>query len=136
MKRNLIGTLSVVALSLMLTAGAYGQTAAKANVPFGFKVGSAQLPAGTYMVTSENPLTITIRNAETRKAVLSLARREAPGMGSPRLVFDHIGSQYFLVQVWGAVGSSGLTLPISEQEKEMQIASGRSAAEEVIVALK
>ncbi len=136
MKRNLIGTLSVVALSLMLTAGAYGQAAAKANVPFGFKVGTAHLPAGTYMVTSEGPLTITIRNAETRKAVLSLARSEDPGMGSPRLVFDHVGGQYFLVQVWPAAGSSGMTLPISGLEKEIQLASDRSAADKVIVALK
>ena len=49
MKRNLIGILSLVAISLMLNAtGAYAQSYAKANVPFDFKLGSAQLPAGTY----------------------------------------------------------------------------------------
>ena len=38
MKRNLIGTLSLVALSLLLTAaGAAAQSAVQANVPFAFR---------------------------------------------------------------------------------------------------
>ena len=44
MKRNLIGTLSLVVMAVMMNAAAHAQTVATAKVPFAFKVGSAQLP--------------------------------------------------------------------------------------------
>ena len=51
MKRNLIGTLSLVVMSLLLNVnGAYAQPAAQANVPFAFNVGNSQLPPGNYKI--------------------------------------------------------------------------------------
>jgi hypothetical protein len=137
MKRNLIGTLSLVVLSLMLTAtGAYAQSELKATVPFAFKVGQSQLPAGTYEISSNaDNNTITIRNSTT--GAMSLARRDGSGDASPRLVFHHVGGQYFLSQIWGDAGYSRMTLPSSKLEEELQMATvGSSSGEEVIVALK
>ena len=55
MKRNLIGTLSLVVMSLLLNVnGADAQSAAQANVPFAFNVGSSQLPAGSYRIRVED----------------------------------------------------------------------------------
>jgi len=136
MKRNLIGTLSLVALSLMLTAtGAYAQSELKATVPFAFKVGQSQLPAGVYEIRSNaDNNTITIRNSTS--GAVSLARPDGSGDASPRLVFNHAGGQYFLSQIWGAEGSR-MTLPSSKLEKELQMAAvGSKSAEKVIIALK
>ena len=53
MKCNSIAKSSLVVLSLLLSvAGAHAQSV-RAKVPFAFKVGSTQLPAGTYAIQNE-----------------------------------------------------------------------------------
>ena len=141
MKRNLIGTLSLVVLSLLLnTTGAYAQAVAKADVPFAFTVGQKQLPAGSYGI-SGGQSTIVIRNGETGAGTLSVVRRDSYGKSSPKLVFHRLGSQYFLAQVWGAEGSGGMIIPTSTLEKDLQkelrIAHAPSiTVGEVVIALK
>jgi hypothetical protein len=139
MKRNLIGTLSLVVLSLLIAAtGASAQSFAKANVPFAFKVGQAQLPAGCYRITAGYAhSTIMVRNCETGKAVMSLrARTEYARATTPKLVFHHLGNRYFLTEIWGAGGSTGMILPASKLERELRVASGPSnASGEVVLAL-
>lgn len=133
MKRNLIGVLSLVVLSLMLNAtGAYAQRQLRANVPFAFRMGNAQLPAGSYEITKVER-TIVIRGEHT--GAMALATSADPNSGDPRLVFNHMGNQYFLTQIWGE-GDNAMTLPASKLEKEHQIASGKSSGEKVVVALK
>jgi hypothetical protein len=138
MKRNLIGTLSLVALSLLLTAaGAAAQSAVQANVPFAFRVGTAQLPAGTYRIKAGDQSLIVIGNGQTRKSVYSQAQREGPSKTSAKLVFHHLGNQYFLAEVWGDAGEQGMTIPASKLERELQIARGPANDEEdVVIALR
>jgi len=144
MKRNLITILSVVVMSLLLNAtSVYAQSYAKANVPFAFNVGAKQLPAGTYeiRVLSQSPNEIMIRNTETTAAALSIARTEGPRDTESKLVFDRIGTQYFLTEVWRGFGAGGMIVPTSKQEqelkKELQLAKGPAGGnEKVIVALK
>ena len=51
MKRNLVGTLSLVVMSLLLNVnGAYAQSAVKANVPFPFNV----VPPNCRLVATES----------------------------------------------------------------------------------
>jgi hypothetical protein len=135
MKRNLIGTLSLVALSLLLTAaGAAAQSAVQANVPFAFRVGTAQLPAGAYRIKAGDQSLIVIGNA--RKSVYSQAQWEGPSKTSAKLVFHHLGNQYFLAEVWGDAGEQGMTIPASKLERELQIARGPANDEEdVVIAL-
>ena len=143
MKRNLITILSLVVMSLMFNAtGAYAQTYAKANVPFAFNVGSTQLPAGTYEVRPLAPGTngMVIQNRETSAAALSIARREGSRNAESKLVFDRIGSQYFLTEVWRG-SDGGMIVPTSKHEeelkKELQLAKGPlSSHEKVVIALK
>ena len=144
MKRNLITILSVVVMSLLLNAtSVYAQSYAKANVPFAFNVGAKQLPAGTYEigVLSQSPNEIMIRNTETTAAALSIARNEGPRDTESKLVFDRIGTQYFLTEVWKGSGASGMIVPTSKHEqelkKELQLAKGSAGGnEQVVVALK
>jgi hypothetical protein len=144
MKRNLITILSVVVMSLLLNAtSVYAQSYAKANVPFAFNVGAKQLPAGTYEigVLSQSPNAIMIRNTETTAAALSIARTEGPRDTESKLVFDRIGTQYFLAEVWKGFGAGGMIVPTSKHEqelkKELQLAKGSAGGnEQVVVALK
>ena len=138
MKRNLIGTLSLVVLSLLLNAtGAYAQAVAKGDVPFAFMVGKKQLPAGSYEITPNGQSTIVIRNGETGTAVLSVVRKDSPSKSSPKLVFHQLGSQYFLAQVWGAEGRAEMIIPTSPLEKELRIAQAPSnTVGQVVIALK
>jgi len=139
MKRNLIGILSLVVMSLLNATGAYAQSAVKADVPFPFRVGSAQLPAGTYEINATGNSAIAIRNGRT--SALSSVRPEYPRNTTPKLVFHHLGSQYFLAEIWRGADSAGMVIAPSkmekELEKELQLASGQSkVGEKVLIALK
>jgi hypothetical protein len=144
MKRNLIAVLSLVVMSLFLNAtGAYAQSYVKANVPFGFKVGTARLPAGPYEIKVDvaSSSAIMIRNGETSAAAMSLAQREYPRSNTTaKLVFHKVGSEYFLAEIWEGSDAEGMVIPTSRQEKdlekELQMAKGPSGGyEEVVVAL-
>jgi hypothetical protein len=141
MKRNLIGSLSLVALSLLLTAtGAYAQSGVQASVPFAFMVGTTQLPAGTYKIREYNRNLITIGNANTQTTTLALYQSEAPRKVNDKLLFHHVGNQYFLAEIWGAPGNSTIAFPTSKLEKHLravQVASGpANDSKEVMIALK
>jgi hypothetical protein len=137
MKRNLIGTLSLVALSLLGATGSYAQPVAKADVPFAFTVGTKQLPAGCYQVASDLNITshvIQIRSCDSSESVLSQARRESTSEDGAKLVFHRVGSRYFLRQVKTA--ETAMILPPSKQEKELLIAnSSPKDNEEIVIAM-
>jgi len=143
MKRNLIAILSLVVMSLMFNVtGAYAQSFAKADVPFAFNVGTAQLPAGTYevKVLSQSPYEIMIQNRETSAAAMSIARRDGSRTGDSKLVFHRTGTQYFLSEVWKDSGAA-MIVPASRHEheltKELLLAKGpASAHDKVVIALK
>jgi hypothetical protein len=130
MKRNSIATSSLVVLSLLLTAaGAFAQSAAQANVPFAFKVGTVQVPAGTYSVKTDfDTNIIMIRNVKTGKAVLALVARELTSKTTDKLIFRHAGSQYILTEIWGEAGSPGRSLSAPKGKRELEVASGPSNA--------
>jgi hypothetical protein len=141
MKRNLITILSLVVMSLMFNAtGAYAQSYVKADVPFAFNVGMAQLPAGTYQIRVVGQNEIMIQNGGSKAAALSSARRDPPRNTKSKLVFHRIGNQYFLAEVWKG-SDGGLIVPTSKHEKdlmkELRLAKDSSGVhEEVIAALK
>ena len=125
MKRNLIGTVSLMALSLLITTnGAYAQTAARADVPFAFNIGTTHLPAGTYKIKRADFDTnfIMVSNVKTGDTVLSLFQRETPSHVSQKLIFHHRGNQYFLAEVWGGEGSSGMAMPATKAERQVEVA--------------
>jgi hypothetical protein len=142
MKRNLIGILSLVVLSVLISAtGASAQCYAKANVPFAFAVGSAQLPAGAYEIKLDTASSgaILVRNRKTSDAAMSTARRDYPKQTSAKLVFHRVGNSYFLAEVWKSSDAEGMIVPTSkrekELEKELQASTVKGGYEEVVVAL-
>jgi hypothetical protein len=115
---------SLLLLSLLLTvAGAHAETAARANVPFAFKVGTKQLPAGTYAIRNETGSNVvTVRNVQTGASVLAVGRRESPSKKTDKLIFHRYGSEYFLTAILGSQGSQGMVFHATKQEKELQVA--------------
>ena len=139
MKRNSIATSSLVVLSLLLTAaGAYAQTAAQAYVPFAFKVGTAQVPAGTYSMKKEFGTNIVlIRNVKTSATVLAVGRGQSPSKTTEKLIFRHVGSQYILTEIWGTAGTQGMAFPAPKRSSELQATSRPSNADKTFeIALK
>ena len=137
MKRNLIVTLSLVALSLLGATGSYAQQpVAKGDVPFAFAVSRKQLPAGCYKVTSLSATnTIEIRNCDDlSQAALAVGRNEYTRENGAKLVFHRIGSRYFLAQVRAA--DKAMILPASKAEKELLIAKSPTADNaEIVIAM-
>ena len=39
-----------------------------------------------------------------------------------KLIFHHRGNQYFLAEIWGGDGNSGLAMPASKAEQQVEIA--------------
>jgi hypothetical protein len=139
MKCNSIATSSLVVLSLLLTAaGAHAQSAIQAHVPFAFKVGTAQMPAGTYSMKKESDTNIvSIRNLKTNVIVLAIGTGQSPYKTADKLVFRHLGSQYFLTEIWGTKGTQGMVFLAPRRNSELQAASRPSnAANTVEIAAK
>jgi len=139
MKRNGIGILSLVVMSLVLNAVAQVRSVAKANVPFAFKVGSAQLPAGTYVINTVGASAIQVRNGQTSASALSLVRSEYQRDSAAKLVFHHMAGQYFLAEIWRGAGTNCMVIAPSQEEKslekELRLATGQSKSEDVLIAL-
>ena len=121
MKRNSISN-SFLLLSLLLTtAGAHAQSPARANVPFAFKVGAKQMPAGTYTVQTEIGSNIVmVHNVATGTSAMAVGRWESPTEKTNKLIFHRYGSQYFLTAILGTAGSDGMVLPTTRREKQLQ----------------
>jgi hypothetical protein len=139
MKRNLFATLSLGALSALLTAtSAYAQPGVVATVPFAFNVGTTQMPAGTYRIAVQ-PLdsSITIQNCNTTATIFSHGQKEYPGKKSEKLVFRQVNQQYFLTEIWGEQGSDGMILKAPKPDARLEVASQAShSANEVMIAAK
>jgi hypothetical protein len=139
MKRNLFATLSLGALSALLTAtSAYAQHAVEANVPFAFNVGTTHLPAGTYAITVDSVnASIRIHNCDNSATILSHGQREYPGEKSQKLVFRQVSDQYFLAEIWGEQGSEGMMLRAPKPQPRVEEARRTAPSDkEVLVALK
>jgi hypothetical protein len=125
MRRNFIGTVSLLALSLLINNnGAYAQTAARADVPFAFNVGTTHLPAGTYKVkrVDFDSNFIMVSNINTGDTVLSLFQRGTPSHLNHKLIFHHRGNQYFLAEILGGDGSAGMAVPATKAEQQVEVA--------------
>jgi hypothetical protein len=140
MKRNRIGNISLLALSLVFTNnGAFAQSPARADVPFAFNVGTKHLPAGTYEIKRADfdSNFVMVSNRYTGETVLSMYQRESPGHVRNKLVFHHRGDQYLLSDIWGGEGSAGMAVPVAKSAPAVEVVSNPAFSDtEVLIALK
>jgi len=126
--------LSVGAVALLGASGLSAQTKATATIPFEFTVQNTTLPAGDYTLsaTSASHEVMTIRNAETRKAVMVLAPSADSGYRDKNVVVFHkIADRYFLAEV-KTDAVSGHVSP-SKLERELTSEGGGQPLAAVIV---
>jgi hypothetical protein len=141
MKRNVFGALMtlIVAFAIAVPVVHAQQTIMSAKVPFDFSVNGKYLPAGTYQIHELSHATL-IANQDGHFNVLGTYSSAGPSKpGENKLVFDKVGDNYFLRQIWVSARYDGLAVPESKREKEMRAmrASNTSATlETVIIALR
>jgi hypothetical protein len=139
MKRDFVVALTLVALSFFTAVTGFAQNKVKADVPFAFQVGKASLPSGTYIVSEIGDHSIMIRNtsAVNSAALTNYNSADTLRTGSPRMLFHKYGNTYFLAEILGGSGASGMQLPETDREKELRAFNlGFASDEVVIVALK
>jgi hypothetical protein len=122
MKKNFL--LFTAALALAVTTVASAQTIkVKVNVPFGFIVNRATLPAGEYLMESVDDagkvLAIRDLDTNTAKLVIFNSCRSSKAGSQTKLIFHRYGDRYFLNQIWVEGNSSGHELSPSPREKEV-----------------
>jgi hypothetical protein len=121
MKPKMLFVVLVIGMTLAV-GSAFGQTMARANIPFDFNIGNSTLPSGEYTVSpvfAGNNTVLIIRSADWRQqvAVPASAAESAKTPRDNKLVFRRYGDQYFLSKIW--VRGQALTLPTSHREREM-----------------
>jgi hypothetical protein len=134
--KNLRSILLALTVLLLATAAQAQTTNVKASIPFDFVVGDHAYTAGDYTVTSmsQGSAAIRIDNAdESEKGMtLSIPCRKAQAAKQTTLVFQRVGNNYFLYQIWTEGDSAGRQFRVSK--KEAQLAKNYSKPELVIVA--
>jgi hypothetical protein len=116
----LIGVGNVTARAQALSEGTI-----EADVPHSFVVRDTTLPAGKYTLRrldNVEPQVIEIRSANGRTAVVFEAE-SAQANQIPRnaeLVFDKIGDQYFLWQIWSSDSDLGYQLPKTKAQERLE----------------
>lgn len=95
--------------------------AVKANIPFDFHVGTAVMPAGTYMIRHEGGVLRFRQHEGGNKAALTLTRptyaRDVPR--DSKLTFSRYADEYFLSGLWQVGIKTGVTVPKNKREKEL-----------------
>jgi hypothetical protein len=134
--KNLRSILLALTVLLLATAAQAQTTDVKASIPFDFVVGNHSYSAGEYTVKSMaiDSAAIRIDNAdESEKGItLSSACEKLRPATQTTLVFQRLGNNYFLYQIWTEGNSLGREFPMSKTE--VQLAKNNSKPELVIVA--
>ena len=143
MKRKAFGALMTLIVAIAIAVPmvqAQSQAIMKADVPFGFNVGSTYMPAGSYEVRSLGARATVIETKDGHNRVLAMFNPAGPSkaVDETKLVFQRYGDRYVLAQIWTSTSGQGLEAPKSDLEKESQLASNgtQGGGETVIVALR
>ena len=115
----------VASLFLFSTVAAtFAQKSLQANIPFAFKVGDKQLPAGNYQFTRDtNDQSIRVVSQKDSAVTLVLTRLAAGIHTTPQdahVVFDKMGEQYWLAEIW-IPGIDGFDLHNMTEKHEHRI---------------
>lgn len=115
MKRTVLSSFLTVG-TLVLLGGfpAFGMVAGeiRAKIPFEFRVGSATLPSGEYVIVAdaENPDVLEFRNENGSPAILVITQpitRKSGWADQSELQFTRVGTQEYLSRVWESDTDTG-----------------------------
>ncbi len=112
-------------------AGAF----ARVNVPFAFETGSGHYPAGAYTLCLETPSVLMIRGvSHSGLAMMASVEDNGQRVKSGTAVFHKYGNRYFLREISTTGESRHLHLQPSKAEKQMEIATAKTAPANLEVA--
>ena len=110
----------------------------KATIPFDFRVGNAQLPAGTYWIHESGATLVVKEETGRQRAAAAMALTNAAirrgRQPSTELEFHRYGDTYFLASVWTADSPDGRSLLKTRPEKELAARNG-GRSQTAVVAL-
>jgi len=113
-------------------------TTIDANIPFQFVVGTTTLPAGKYVIrqvddSEDMPNVLEIRSANGKVATIldteNTSLNQAPK--KTEVIFDRIGNQYFLSQIFVEGENYGVQAIESKMERKLKD-GGQQAAKQSI----
>ena len=116
---------SLVALSVETTARAQVVDSIVADIPFAFTIRNMTMPPGQYTIKrayalSEGVMEITSMSGHERMAFLVDTAYLSKRPDQTELIFDRVGDQYFLSEIFEAGDSTWVELPKSRTERELE----------------
>ena len=94
----------------------------RANIPFAFRVGQTQLPAGEYSIVHRGDGPTILQEANGHHAAMiafGVGQERSSRRTTGALEFNRYGENYFLAEVWPPYSQRGVTLPKSRKETEL-----------------
>lgn len=138
--------LQFVLAGLLGVSGLASAQNIRVDIPFQFYVGSAQMPAGTYLVRpapggslvgDSTELMIHELNGDADKLITGNEVRSTGRLqAASRLVFACYEKQCFLSQVWKANDGRGVQLLRTSVEKDLIAARKIQSSQVILAALK
>jgi hypothetical protein len=126
---------------MLAASAAFAQAGHRAivNIPFAFNVGGKTLPAGEYRVQPyrrDTDKVWLIQSVEHRTGIYVMtAPLQANAVREEgQLIFNRYGDQYFLSKVWTPGTNTGFELPVSRQERAVEVASNTERQTYVLTA--
>ena len=121
---------TILTLALLAVAGGTSARAQvldtiEADVPFDFAAGRQVMPAGHYTIKRFDdslPGVMEIRGSDSRRARVFLTG-DAQMAKEPRdteLIFDRVGDQYFLSEIFEVGNKYGVAVPKSRAERKLE----------------
>ena len=117
---KLLAATMVVGLTIV---SAIAQPLAIVKVPFGFRVGNTELPAGSYEIEAVAMNAVRITNVENRSVAVAInpipITRSDASTYPAKLVFNRYGRHCYLSEIWSSGSLTGRAVPKSEREAEL-----------------
>lgn len=140
MKTLLILGLLIVAGNVTARAQALSEGTIEADIPHAFMVMDTTLPAGKYTVRrvdDNEPRVLEIRSENGHTAVVFEVENTQANQipRNAELVFNKIGDQYFLSQIWGPGSDTGYQLPKTKAEKRLEGAGAQTEHRSIVAKL-
>jgi len=140
MRKNLlIAVMSfVLSISGLTTARAQVVDTVEADIPFGFTINDTTMPAGEYTikrVSAENPNVMVISSKEGHRNELFVVN-SAQAKSEPQqteLLFDRVGDQYFLSEIFESWDVNGVKLPKPRSERKLEKTGATVQVDAVVV---
>ena len=142
MRKVFSSVLATILIVSSMVVPAMGQDSNKTqlvvNVPFEFTTATGTMPAGQYavirVIPSYYPVIMQLRSADGHtNTMLEMNPLIGKIQDGSQLIFTHVGSRYYLSEMWTAGSSTGLQAVKSKAEKEET--KSRKPVEKVAVAL-